>query len=1137
MRFRTEKLHCCYVLVAFFLWFFGSSAAANAQTYNLTTYTTTSGLPGNQINDLMQDRYGRLWIATMNGLAVFNGEKFAKFEKSSPVSSSPVKAVFEDSEGNIWVGMLRKGICRINGTGQTYFKKADGLISDDIHAIAQDKKGNVWFGTPIGLSRYDGKRFSNYTTTRGLVNDHVNALMVDSKGRLWVATMNGVSMFDGDRFQNYDLNSGLNSNICFSIHEDVNGIIRIGTYQGICQLTRNNRFVPDPNQGSLLTERIEDMFAVGSSGLAVGSYNSGFHLADATTGKNIGINNGLPSNIAKSILRDREGSYWIGTWSGLTKWNSDKLTIYTHEDGMASNNLLSVTSDSKGRIYLGTMIGTLNGGFSVYENGTISTVGIANGLRGFTIWSMTCDASDQVWMGTEAGPAVYDHNSGKVSHPLTELSYLTVYATAVSSIGNIAFGSDEGIYIRNTSGGLEKITKQDGLDDPKVRSLCYLPDNRLLVGTTTKLYLVSGRSVIDLNDKIGLGNVQVTSIGQAPGNSFVVTTYGQGVFILNNQFNLVKNIGAAQGISNDNTLSSIVDSRNQFWIGTTEGVDVIDFTQVLNTSAYEFKHFNKSNGFTGSETNAIAEDSKGNIWFATVNGAIKFPAKQTLPQTTLPITHITSINFLLKDTDWKNKKITNEAKSGLPANLVLAYNNNHVTFNFEGTYLMAPDEVRYEYYLEGFEDSWGPVSSRPLAIYSNLDPGSYTFKVRSSADGFHWTEPVIYSFQIKPPFWKTTFFYILYVIGGVGLFFGFTKWRTINLEKKRNVLQQLVDERTRELNEKNQELEKLSLVASETDNSVLIFGPEGNIEWVNDGFTKLTGYSMDELIEQRGSSIADFTFNPDAMRIMQECAKDQRSEVFESQLITKFGELKWISNTLSPVVDESGVVTKFVVIDTDITIRKNMEERIRESLEEKGLLLREIHHRVKNNLQIIISLFNLQSHYVNDKKALLALKEGQDRIKSMALIHERFYQNEGLSKIDFDDYIKRLVENLLLSSGIKPGRINTHVEADKISLDIDTAVPCGLIINELVSNALKHAFGESNTGNLTVSLRYTSENMVRLIVGDDGIGLPEGFDIEKYDSLGMQLINALSSQLEGKLTLQPGKGTTFILDFKVPEGV
>lgn len=1117
-------------MLPFALWFWGTANLAFGQTYNLTTYGATNGLPGGQINELVQDRFGRLWVGTMNGLTVFNGEKFTKFEKSNPVSSSPIKAVFEDRQGNVWVGMLRKGICRINGAGQTYFTKSDGLISDDIHAIAQDKKDNLWIGTPSGLSRFDGKRFSNYTSTRGLVNDHVNALLVDSKGRLWIATMNGVSMFDGEVFQNFTLNQGLTSNICFSIHEDANGTIRVGTYQGICQLTRNNRFVADPDQGVLATERIEDMYAASSNTLAVATYNSGFHLIEATGVKNIGMRNGLPSNIAKSILRDREGSYWIGTWSGLSKWNSDKLTVFTHEDGLANNNLLSVTSDSKGRVYFGT----LTGGLSMFDNGIITSIGSENGLKGFTIWCMATDPSDQLWMGTEVGPALYDHKTGKVSHPMTELSYLTVYAMDISPSGEIAFGCDEGIFIRSATGELKKISKQDGLVDSKVRAVRFLSDGRLLAGTTTKLYLIKANTVTELNSTIGMGSTQVTSISQFRGNTISITTYGEGVILLSDQLKPLKKIGAAQGISNENTLSGWVDSKNQFWIGTTEGVDVIDFTNVINKTTYEFKHFNKSNGFMGAETNALTEDIKGNMWFATVNGAIKFPAKQTLPQTILPITHITSINFLLKNTDWKNKQITPEAKTGLPADLILPYNNNHITFNFEGTYLMAPEEVRYEYYLEGFDDGWGPVSSRPLAIYSNLDAGSYTFKVRSSADGFHWTEPVIYSFQIKPPFWKTTFFYILYVVGGFGLFFGFTKWRTINLERKRNVLQQLVDERTRELNDKNQELEKLSLVASETDNSVLIFGPEGNIEWVNDGFTKLTGFTMDEIIQSRGSGITDFTFNHDALQILSECAKFKRSDVFESQLTTKGGELKWISNTLSPVINEAGVVIKFVVIDTDITIRKNMEERIRESLEEKGLLLREIHHRVKNNLQIIISLFNLQSHYVNDKKALLALKEGQDRIKSMALIHERFYQNEGLSKIDFDDYIKRLVENLLLSSGIKPGRITTHVEADKISLDIDTAVPCGLIINELVSNALKHAFGDTNAGNLTVSLRYIGGNMVRLVVGDDGIGLPEGFDIEKYDSLGMQLINALSSQLEGKLTLRPGKGTTFVLDFKVP---
>ncbi|MFM7079728.1 MAG: two-component regulator propeller domain-containing protein [Bacteroidota bacterium] len=1135
MEIKPKKRLLAFVALPLTVWYFGlfKPVQVQAQSYNLTNYTTNSGLPGNQINDLLQDRHGRLWVGTMNGLAVFNGEKFTKFEKSSPISNSPIKAVFEDSEGSVWAGMLRKGVCRINGAGQTFFRKSDGLIGDDIHAIAQDRKGNIWFGTSVGLSRYDGKRFSNYTTTRGLVNDHVNAMLVDSKGRLWVATMDGVSMFNGDKITNYKTSDGLSSNICFSIHEDSNGIIRVGTYQGVSLLNRNNRFVTEPNQGLLVTERIEDIFGGGKSPLAIASYNSGFYLMGQGGEKSISMKNGLPSNIVKSILKDREGSYWIGTWSGLTKWKSDKLTIFTHEDGLSNNNLLSIASDSKGRVYFGT----LTGGFSVYENGSINTIGPENGLKGFTVWSIAIDSTDRVWLGTDAGPAVYDHTTGKVTHPLTDLSYLTVYAVDISPAGNLAWGTDDGIYLKSSKGDIIQMSKQNGLTDTKIRSLCFLNDDVLIAGTTTKLFLIQSGSVKELNSKIGLKANQVTSVSIARGDFMIVTTYGDGVFILNKEQNLIKKIGTQQGLSNDNTLSGLVDSKNQLWIGTTEGFDVIEFEKIIRNEVYDVRHYNKSNGFTGAETNSISEDILGNVWFATVNGSIKFPSNQTLPQTVLPIIHITSVSLLLKDTDWKNKKISPDSKTGLPANLILPYNNNHITFNFEGTYLMAPDEVRYQYFLEGFQDSWAPVSSRSVATYSNLDAGSYTFKVRSSADGFHWTDPVTYSFVIKPPFWKTTFFYILYVVFGAGLFIGFTKWRTLYLERKGNVLVKLVDERTHELNEKNQELEKLSLVASETDNSVLIFGPDGQIEWVNEGFTKLTGYTMEELVLEKGGDISQFTFNPSASEILRICAQEKRSEIFESQFITKNGELKFISNTLSPVIDELGNVTKFVVIDTDITIRKNMEERIRESLEEKGMLLREIHHRVKNNLQIIISLFNLQSHYVNDKKALLALKEGQDRIKSMALIHERFYQNDGLSKIDFDDYIKRLVENLLLSSGIKPGRIKTQVEADKISLDIDTAVPCGLIINELVSNSLKHAFGESNPGTLSVSLRYISDNMVRLIVSDDGIGLPDGFDIEKYDSLGMQLINALSNQLDGKLTLNPGKGTTFTMDFKVPTGL
>ena len=187
---------------------------------------------------------------------------------------------------------------------------------------------------------------------------------------------------------------------------------------------------------------------------------------------------------------------------------------------------------------------------------------------------------------------------------------------------------------------------------------------------------------------------------------------------------------------------------------------------------------------------------------------------------------------------------------------------------------------------------------------------------------------------------------------------------------------------------------------------------------------------------------------------------------------------------------------------------------------------------MKNNLQIIISLFNLQTHYIEDEGSLEALKEGQERIKSMALIHERFYQSDGLSKIDFDDYIRRLTENLYLTFNVSPDMVKLNLEVDKISLDIDTAVPCGLIINELVSNALKHAFKGRDSGELRISFRKLGEDMIRLVVSDNGIGLPADFDYDSSDSLGIQLMKALTSQLEGTMTVSQGSGSSFVLEFK-----
>jgi two-component sensor histidine kinase len=243
---------------------------------------------------------------------------------------------------------------------------------------------------------------------------------------------------------------------------------------------------------------------------------------------------------------------------------------------------------------------------------------------------------------------------------------------------------------------------------------------------------------------------------------------------------------------------------------------------------------------------------------------------------------------------------------------------------------------------------------------------------------------------------------------------------------------------------------------------------------------------------------------------------------------------------------------------TEIARRREAEKRIRDSLREKEVLLQEIHHRVKNNLQVVSSLLYLQSESVTDPKLLNVLQDSQNRVRSMALVHERLYRSEDIARIDFQQYIHDLASHLLSTYSVNSHRIRVLVDADDVVLDVNTAMPCGLIINELISNSLKHAFTNSsqpeaasvaarqaagmNPDNTTdgrqdeicVELREEQEGQLMLLVGDNGVGLPESIDFRNSPSLGLLLVNSLVRQLRGTIELDRQRGTQFKIGFSVP---
>ena len=252
----------------------------------------------------------------------------------------------------------------------------------------------------------------------------------------------------------------------------------------------------------------------------------------------------------------------------------------------------------------------------------------------------------------------------------------------------------------------------------------------------------------------------------------------------------------------------------------------------------------------------------------------------------------------------------------------------------------------------------------------------------------------------------------------------------------------------------------------------------------------------------------------------------------EFRVVWPDGSIHWLNDIGQILLDKNGQPEGMYGIQMDITERKQIEAEMRASLREKEVLLKEIHHRVKNNLQVIASMLSLQSTYLEDTRTQVVLQESQNRVAAMATIHEKLYQSKNLARIDFGDYMRDLTAQLLSSYTGSSHPVQLEIAAEDIWLGVNTAVPCGLILNELVANALKHAFpvGWADS-RLKVQFHRMAADQICLCVADNGVGIPPHIDPERTDSLGLQLVNTLAKQIGGRLEMENGPDTTFKVIF------
>ena len=339
----------------------------------------------------------------------------------------------------------------------------------------------------------------------------------------------------------------------------------------------------------------------------------------------------------------------------------------------------------------------------------------------------------------------------------------------------------------------------------------------------------------------------------------------------------------------------------------------------------------------------------------------------------------------------------------------------------------------------------------------------------------------------------------------------------------------------------------LSLITDNMMDLITRINAKGEYKYVSSSSHKILGYTPENML---GKNILEM-IHPNDLEIVKSSTRKaiyaHSSNEIEYRHKTSSGDYIWIETTSNPLFDNENNLKGFVCGSRDITDRKRTEKQIKTSLEEKEVLLKEIHHRVKNNMQIISSLLSLQSRYIEDEKYMAIFKESQDRVKSMAMIHEGLYKTNNLARINFEEYVRNLTSGLFSSYGMDKNIIETKMDLDKILLDVDTALPLGLILNELISNSLKHAFPIEYIGG-TKGFQFKdagivkypkinillsqSEEMLKLVVSDNGIGFPQNVDFQNTPSLGLQLVNTLVSQIKGEIKLEVDNGTRFILNIK-----
>jgi two-component sensor histidine kinase/ligand-binding sensor domain-containing protein len=1175
-------------IIIIILIFLGLQADVYAQEGDIKfeTITVNQGLSQSSIFSIIQDRQGFIWFGTQHGLNKYDGYNCViyKYNKFDPYSLSDIfiTSIYEDKSGIIWIGTDSGGLNKFNPETESFTHYAhnpnhpDSLGANRVLSIYEDESGILWIGTDGGgLNKFNRQteQFTRYThntdDSGSLSNDTVLAIYEDSLGSLWIGTDGGgLNQFNPEtgHFTHYthDLTNphSLSSNSVLSIYEDQTGKLWIGTKGGgLNQFNRQtenfthylqNPAYPDSLNHNTISAIVEDRFGnlwLATSSWYGNSYGTALDKFNPKTEKFTHYNhdfanpNSLNDDTVASILLDNSDILWIGTaFGGVNKLDlkSPKFEHYQHSpsnpNSLSDNRIMSIYEDREG----GVWIGTVNGGLDKFERQTGKFTHYRhdsnnpNSLISDSVWSIYEDSDGMLWIGTfGSGLDKFNRQTGKFTHYQHEphnpnsLSDNTVTSIYEDSKGMLWVGTFEG--------GLNKFDREieqfthynhdpnipNSLSDKNVWSIYEDQSGTLWIGTfaggLNKFDSQTGHFKHYKNNPSNsnsLSHDRILSIYEYPSGTLWIGTYGGGLDKFDVATETFTHYTERDGLSDNGVIGILADDDGNLWISTDKGLSK------FNPKTETFRNYDVGDGLQGNEfdgVKAYLKTKDGKMFFGGLNGFNAFYPDQVKDNPHIPPIVITNFQKF-------NKDVKLDTAISSTKEIKLSYKDNFFSFEFAALDYTNPSKNQYAYKLEGFDKDWIYSGNRRYASYTNLDGGTYTFRVKGSNNDGIWNEEgTSIKIIITPPPWKTWWAYMLYGIALVSAVYGYVQWKT-KAQAKENALLRENEQKLHQI------LDAIPVGVGVIDtNSQLIYINQTSLQI--HGFETTIQSPISRLSETYQVYIAGTNqLYPTENLPLVRALKGEKTTIDDIE-IHRPDKIVPLEVWGTPIYDDQGNIIYALAAFQDITYRKQAEAKLLKSLREKEVLLREIHHRVKNNLQVICSLLDLQTQKLTNSQAQKILQGSYNRVRAMALVHEKIYESTSLEQINFTDCIESLICFLLQSYNTNPDLIKINLQLDPVFLSIDTAIPCALITNELVSNSLKYAFPNQSSGLIEVDFKAESNNQYTLRVKDNGVGFTQGLNFETTQSLGLQLIKILTQQLEAELKLNQSQGIEFELTF------